>query len=114
MQDGDMVEFQFNKKIRGRGRGEAYSWLNGIDIYGGSFIEVYNARASSMGDGDAFGGLVGKALDHATAGEGAAGNRRDNNLLLRQYIRFAFSLPCDTSSFSVREMRDRDSVPEYR
>jgi hypothetical protein len=76
-----MVEVQFKKKKRGRGRGETNSWSNGIDVCGGSFIEVYGARASGMGDGE--------ALDRAAAGKVAAGDGRDDNLL---YVSISASL----------------------
>jgi hypothetical protein len=98
MQDGDMMEVQL-KKIRGRGRGETYSWSNSVDVCSGSFIEVYDARASGVGDGEGFGGLVGEALDHAAAGEGAVGDGRDDNLLYVSISASPFSLPCDASSF---------------
>jgi len=67
----------------------ALTYANGIDVCGGSFIEVYDARASGMGDGEAFGGLVGEALDHAAAGKVAAGDGHDDNLL---YVSISASL----------------------
>jgi hypothetical protein len=61
-------------------RSQKYGWPNSVNVISGRFIQVYEPRISDLGDSKGFGSLVGEALDHAAAGEGAGGDGSDDDL----------------------------------